>query len=206
MIKAIVFDYGNVISMPQDTGCYARMAALTGLTPEFFTQSFWKYRPPYDRGSIRGIALYRDVLAEAGIKGTERELDELAARLLAEDIGSWAHVSREVTEWGLTLRKAGYKLGILSNMPWDFLERYGHTVELFERADVAVFSCEVSLIKPEPAIYRELIARLACKPDEIVFFDDIRENVDGALAEGIRAFQWTGLGQGKRDWESVTEK
>jgi len=49
MIQAIVFDYGNVISEPQDTGCYGRMGALSGLSEEFFRKSFWKYRPDFDR-------------------------------------------------------------------------------------------------------------------------------------------------------------
>lgn len=203
MIKALVLDFGNVISEPQDTLCYGRMAAIAGLSREFFMEAFWKYRPDYDRGTIRGRKMYRDVLFEAAMKGSEAELDDLADRLLAEDLGSWFHISASVTDWALSLQKSGYTLGILSNMPFDFLERYGDRIELFNKADVALFSCDVNLIKPEPAIYAEMIKRLGCRPEEIVFFDDLPANIEAARRAGYNAFIWTGLEQGRADWAGL---
>jgi putative hydrolase of the HAD superfamily len=206
MIKALVLDYGNVISEPQDVGCYGRMAALSGLPEAFFREAFWRYRPDYDRGTIRGREMYLRVLAEAGLASTrtEGELTVLADRLLAEDLGSWFHVSRPVTEWALSLKESGYALGILSNMPFDFIERYGPAIELFGKADVTVFSCYESLIKPEPAIYRALIDKLSLEPEEIAFFDDIEANVAAARAEGLRAFVWKGLAAARKDLAAVT--
>ena len=203
MIKAIVFDFGNVISEPQDITCFARMSALSGMSEEAIEAGFWKYRPDFDRGTIRGREMYRKVLSDSGITGSEPELDTLADALLLEDIGCWFHISLPVTEWGLSLQKEGYVLGILSNMPVDFLEHFEQKIELFSKADVSVFSCRVDQIKPEPVIYRTLIDRIGCKADEIVFFDDIQANIDGALKAGIRAFLWTGLEQAKRDWNSI---
>jgi len=202
VIKAIVFDFGNVISEPQDITCFTRMSAMSGISEEALVASFWKYRPDFDRGTIRGHEMYLKILAEADITGNEAKLDTLAEQLLAEDLGAWFHISPTVTEWGLSLQESGYILGILSNMPVDFLEHFENKIELFSKADVSVFSCRVDQIKPEPAIYRTLIDRLGCKPDEIVFFDDIQANVDGALKAGIRAFLWTGLEQAKKDWKS----
>jgi len=205
MIKALVLDYGNVISEPQDVGCYGRMAAISGLPESFFREAFWRYRPDYDRGTIRGREMYLRVLAEAGLGAsrTEGELALLADLLLAEDLGSWFHVSRPVTEWALSLKDSGYALGILSNMPFDFIERYGKAIDLFGKADVAVFSCYESLIKPEPAIYRSIIEKLSLDPAEIAFFDDLTANVDAARAVGMHAFVWKGLDAARVDLESV---
>ena len=203
MIKAIVFDYGNVISEPQDVTCYSRMAAMSGLSEETLKKAFWKYRPEYDRGSIRGMEMYRRVLADHGIAGDRTAIDSLAARLLDEDLGSWFHVSRPVTEWGLNLQKAGYTLGILSNMPFDFLDRYADKIELFAKADVPVFSCDVDLIKPERAIYETLVSKLGCKSEEIVFFDDLEVNIAGARDAGINAFLFTDLERAKKDFQSL---
>lgn len=201
MIKALVFDYGNVISEPQDRTCYARMSALTGLSGTELLHFFWKYRNEYDRGTIRGEEMYLRVLADAGITGSDAELAEMAKKLLAEDLGSWAAVSESVTDWGLSVQSGGYTLGILSNMPFDFLELYGDKIRLFREADTAVFSCDVGQIKPERDIYETLIARLGCKPEEIVFFDDLEVNVEGARKAGIRSFVWTGLEQAQADWK-----
>ena len=71
----------------------------------------------------------------------------------------------------------------------------------FVHADYACFSCRVKLIKPEPAIYEDCLRGLGVKAGEAVFFDDIRHNIDAALKLGMNAFVWTGLEQGKKDWE-----
>lgn len=203
MIKAVVFDFGNVISEPHDTSCYGRMADLTGLTESIFREMFWRYRPDFDRGTIGGIEMYRAILADVGKKGTEAELTELAGRLLDEDVASWFHILPGVTAWGRALKADGLTLGILSNMPRDFLERYRTRIDFFIEADLALFSCECGLVKPESAIYKELISRLKLEPREIVFFDDIEANVEGARKEGINAFLWTGLERAKADLKTL---
>jgi len=206
MIRALVLDFGNVISEPHDTGCYARMADISGLSTEFFMKAFWKFRPEFDRGDINGMQMYRDVLADAGVSLPEPELNSLARKLLDEDLGSWFHISGEVTEWALSLQAGGLRLGILSNMPHDFMDRFGDRIELFTKADVAVFSCFVNQIKPEPPIYQTLIDRIGCAPEEIVFFDDLEANVAAARRAGINAFVWKGLEQGKRDFAEIARE
>ena len=86
----------------------------------------------------------------------------------------------------------GYALGILSNMPFDFIERYGKAIDLFGKADVAVFSCYESLIKPEPAIYRSIIEKLSLDPAEIAFFDECRlPNANSSRDSAVsRSFCW----------------
>lgn len=206
MIKAVVFDFGNVISEPHDTGCYRRMGEMSGLGEAFFSTMFWKYRPDFDRGTLRAHDMYRKILADAGMSGSGRELDALAGKLAEEDLASWFHISAPVTEWGRSLKESGLSLGILSNMPHDFLERYRADIALFAEADVAVFSCECGLIKPDRAIYLELIRRLAFRPDEIAFFDDLAPNVDAARAVGINAFLWTGLDRAKSDLATLRQE
>ncbi len=175
------------------------MAGLSGLSEEYFLKAFWRHRTDFDRGTIRGEEMYRMVLADGGVTGTEDELSSLAKRLLGEDMRSWSRASEEVTQWGLSLQKEGFKLGILSNMPFDFLELFGGTIELFTRADCAVFSCNENQIKPESAIFKTLTDRLDCRASEIVFFDDIQVNIDGARKEGIQGYLWTGLEKAKKD-------
>jgi len=201
MIKAIVFDYGNVISEPQDRTCYTRMSAISGLDEKAMMGLFWKYRGEYDRGTLRGEDMYRRMLAESGVAGSETVLAEMAKKMLAEDLGSWVRVSERVTGWGLSVKAEGYTLGILSNMPFDFLELYGDNISLFTNADTAVFSCDVKQIKPERDIYETLIAKLGCRPEEIVFFDDLAVNVEGARKAGIQAYLWTGLEEAQADWK-----
>ena len=205
MIRALVLDFGNVISEPQDISCYERMSALSGLPADFFRNAFWKYREPFDRGTIRGQEMYKQVLEDAGLRLQDEKLNDLIEQLLAEDLGSWFHVSDDVTNWALKLQKEGYILGILSNMPYDFLERFGDRVQLFQKADVAIFSCQIHLVKPEPEIYKVLFDRTGCVPEEIVFFDDIAQNVAAAAKIGIHAFVWSGLDDAKKRFTQLSQ-
>ena len=58
--------------------------------------------------------------------------------------------------------------------------------------DGALFSFQVKQIKPEPEIYRLLLAKYSLNPQECIFLDDRRENVEAAEAQGIAGIQFTG--------------
>jgi putative hydrolase of the HAD superfamily len=88
------------------------------------------------------------------------------------------------------VKKAGYTLGILSNMPHEFLAWARKSMPVFSLPHMGLFSCEVSLIKPEKEIYQKLLSLLGVTPPELVFFDDNAENIKAAVSLGIRAFLW----------------
>jgi putative hydrolase of the HAD superfamily len=51
--------------------------------------------------------------------------------------------------------------------------------------DVLIFSAEVGLAKPDPAIYRLALDRLGVAPQEAAFVDDLEENVLAANHMGM---------------------
>jgi putative hydrolase of the HAD superfamily len=63
--------------------------------------------------------------------------------------------------------------------------RYGLTSLL----DPILYSHEIGLRKPEPAIYRHACEALGVQPEEIVFVDDRPENVQAAREAGMHAVQ-----------------
>jgi putative hydrolase of the HAD superfamily len=75
-------------------------------------------------------------------------------------------------------------------MPHDFLRYARANIPLFSEVDSGIFSCEWSLIKPERGIYAALAGTLGLPPEEIVFFDDLEANIDGARAVGILGILW----------------
>jgi len=76
----------------------------------------------------------------------------------------------------------------LSNMPGPyarFLEGQHSFLKCF---DGGIFSGDVHHIKPEPEIYEMLESRFALPPNQIVFIDDLKHNVDAAAMRG-----WQGI-------------
>jgi putative hydrolase of the HAD superfamily len=191
MVKAVVFDYGRVISLDPDEEVQAEMAGLAGVPAEIFETIRMKYRDDYDRGSIRGRTYYQRVMRESGVTVTDpRDFDALADRIARLDVHSWAHINGGTETLIHGIREAGYKVGVLSNMPHEFLEYERDVFRIFDLCDPCIFSCRYNIIKPEREIYQVLIDALGCAPEEIIFFDDIAVNVEAARNMGIKAYRW----------------
>ena len=186
MIHAVVFDFGQVICLPPDPRVMDQIARVAGLDTKTMFRLVWDNRSEYDRGTYTGKEYYKRILALAGVRCDEGALEEMA-RL---DSSAWTNLNPATLRLMEDARAAGRKLGILSNLPRDFLELARKTIPIFSQTDVAVFSCEVRAIKPEARIYEELIAACACKAGEIAFFDDMAVNVEKAREMGIAAFLW----------------
>jgi len=61
------------------------------------------------------------------------------------------------------------------------------------RFDHLFLSFETGFMKPDSAAYEHVLSRLGCRPEEVIFFDDTPECVDGARAAGIRAYETRGV-------------
>ncbi|MGC4757854.1 HAD family hydrolase [Micromonospora trifolii] len=89
------------------------------------------------------------------------------------------------------LRDDGRPLALISNATSETAEAWPHS-PLARRFDVAVFSCEVGLAKPSPAIYRIAAERLGVAPAECVFIGDGADGeLAGAAAVGMTVFRTT---------------
>ena len=54
-----------------------------------------------------------------------------------------------------------------------------------------MISCQVHVIKPDPAIYKALIEKYSLDPAECLFFDDMKANIEAAGKLGIGTFHVT---------------
>ena len=185
-IKAVVFDFGNVICYPRSPETWAELERLCGLSHETLEKLDRQYRGEFDRGTYDGAGYYRFLLAQAGISLD----DNVLARLARTDLDGWKHINPGTVQLMRDVKALGLTLGILSNMTHDCLAWARDRIP-FNEADVAVYSCEYNIIKPEPEIYKILQEKLGCNYNEIAFFDDIVDNIAMANKWGIQGFVWT---------------
>jgi putative hydrolase of the HAD superfamily len=199
MIEAVIFDYGGVISTSPPPSVREELAALAGVPVEKLNRADRICRREYDRGRFDTAGYYHYLAGEAGI-----HVDEETIRQMARvDTDSWKNFNPGTLELMEEIKTRGFKLGILSNMPFDFLDWLKNTLPVFHKADVALFSCELALIKPEKEIYEILAKRLDCGFKNIVFFDDMRENIDAANALGIRGFVWKNAEEARSELQKL---
>ena len=185
-IKAVFFDYGQVICLPQDPAAINRLAGLAGVERERFEPVLWALRGDYDLGFIDAKEYYKRVLSSLDARVDGSAID----KMIETDLASWKNIDSGTVALMEEIKKAGYTLGILSNMPEDFLAWARKNLPVFSLPHVSLFSCEVNLVKPDKAIYLKLLSMLDMESRELAFFDDKEENIKSARDLGIEAFLW----------------
>ena len=143
MIKAVIFDYGNVISQTQTGDCAADMEEITGVPAAVFRSVYEKFRFEFDRGTITGAEMYRQLLEDAGYK-TLSENKALMEKIAEMDMVSWRSIRQDVSDWAIGLKKQGFKLGILSNMPTEFLNKYENLNKLVLKSSGLRFNAAIA--------------------------------------------------------------
>ncbi|MET7751635.1 HAD-IA family hydrolase [Micromonospora sp. NPDC005367] len=102
------------------------------------------------------------------------------------------------------LRGDGHPLALISNATSDTAEAWPES-PLAQRFDVAVFSCDVGLAKPDPAIYHLAAERLLVRPAECVFVGDGADGeLAGAAAVGMTVFRTTEYNDTDPGWGGPT--
>lgn len=103
-------------------------------------------------------------------------------------------------------RDKGVPMYVLSNMQthaWEYLEK---TFECFGWCKGVVVSCEARLIKPDPAIYQHVCDKFSIIPESCLFIDDMKENIDAAIAFGMDGVQLTDKYNGGAVIDEVVER
>lgn len=105
----------------------------------------------------------------------------------------------EVKQLVLDLRNAGKIVTVLSdNVPErvDYLQEKYHFKEHF---DDMVLSYEVNLVKQSPEIFNLALERIKAQPEEAVFIDDRKDNLEVANAVGIEGILYQNSQQLRKD-------
>ena len=119
---------------------------------------------------------------------------ELAAELLALD-KEWHTILQPIPETEALmgrLKAAGYPVYFLSNFPERTFRYLWEHLPAFRLVDGGVVSWEVHQIKPHGDIFQTLLGKYCLAAGETVFTDDTLVNVEGAKAEGLSAWHFTG--------------
>jgi len=198
-IQAVIFDYGNVLSCPQNNSDVNAMAERCDIPIERFHDFYWKFRPAYDRGELNGASFWTSVTAQEGRRPTPEEISEL----ISLDIQSWLHINQATMRWAEQLHRAGIRLALLSNMPLEIARYIENKCPWVSYFDSLIFSCDWGSIKPSLAIYRICLARLNVLPAKVLFLDDRAENVVAAAQLGIPSLVFDDMAKVSKEVEKV---
>jgi len=189
-LKAFVFDMGGVLLRTDDRAPRDGLARRLGTSYEQLEELVFNSETARlaTVGKITEAEHWCTVAKTLGL--APAQIDEMKTAFWAGD-----GIDCRLVDYIRSLRP-GYSTGLLSNA-WDdirsvFQQRYPPVLGVF---DVTVFSAEVGLAKPDPAIYQLILGRLQVEPEEAVFIDDVLENVEGARRVGMKAVRFQSTDQ-----------
>lgn len=186
-LRAVVFDYGMVLTGPQDPEAHAMLMRITGLPLEQFESLYWADRHAYDEGKLSGIAFWQKIVKDGNLSLSQDAIEELNRW----DARMWTTENPVMLEWQKALKEHGLLTAILSNIGDSVTEAVLREHAWVQRFDVLVWSYQLLMAKPEPAIFRYVLEELGTRPEETLFIDDRMVNIEAARALGMVAFEFT---------------
>jgi len=178
----VVFDYGMVLTGPPDPVAHAALVRGTGLSVDRLDRLYWADRLAYDSGALTGQAFWRKIALDAGLTLSEAQIEDL----VHWDVRMWMTQNPPMLAWQLALKRRGLLTAIVSNMGDTVHKQMERELDWLGRFDVLVWSYQLRVTKPDPAIYRHVLEELGTLPNETLFVDDRPANVDAALALGMQ--------------------
>jgi len=184
----LVFDFGAVLFTWRPAEIVASafpdraatQAQAQQLAKDMFGHEDWH---DFDRGLLEMEAVV-DRLSN------RLDLDPDAVHTLVQNIGDCLQPISETVAVLQSLqarRQAGEGvrgLYFLSNMPRPYARELEQKHAFLKHFDGGIFSGDVLLSKPDPAIYQMLQSRYQLAPESILFIDDLQANVQAANALG----------------------
>lgn len=178
-MKNIVFDLGRVVfaqNPNKSSEEYKRFFSYVAQSP---MPQFWV---DYDMGVSSFDKVVSDLSAYRGVEEDYTRSMILASISRQETIVATGALIQD-------LKRAGYKLYVLSNMSREFID-FLRKQPVYSNFDGEVVSCEEGVVKPMPSIYEILIKRYDLDVTQTMFIDDRIENVEVAKQFGITPFHF----------------
>ena len=182
-LQAVIFDYGEVLSGPPDPEAHRELLAISGVPEEPFEKAYWAHRLDYDADILNGQTYWQTVARDTGVEFTAPQI----AQLMEVDAHMWGNLNPAMIAWIPRIKAAGFRLGILSNMGHGVLDYLRPRFSWLEQFDQLTWSCDLGVVKPDPAIYLHTIKKLNVKPEQALFIDNLQKNIVGAEAVGLNA-------------------
>jgi HAD superfamily hydrolase (TIGR01509 family) len=187
MIKAIIFDFGRVISAQKPLSLFHSYEQDLGLEPG--TLNLIMFGSPAWEDALLGLKTAKEfwyaIGPELGLPAPE-EIDAFRRRYHADEA-----INEGVRYLIQRLRQQGqHKLAVLSNSP-PGLDQWLDDWHMLNLFDVVFCSGDEGVVKPNPAAFEITLERLGVAPEEAVFIDDTLGHVETARTLGLHGILFT---------------
>ena len=186
MIKAIVFDLGNVV-LTNDwhhvEGFIEEFSRVFNLSEENMDHGFWNNWDEYKVGAISEEVFWERFLKDADASHTDVKKCKAIYKEYQRPINNLFGLIKEL--------KKRYKILALANVGKEWLDWKIDRFNLRDYFDIIIGSGHVGAAKPDKKIYKILLNRAKLKAEECVFIDDMEMNIRAASELGFKTIHFT---------------
>ncbi len=185
MIKAVIFDFGGVLMKTGDPAGRREWESRLGLQPGDLERVVHGRRSWLEaqQGKMTPAQYWQDVVNFLGISAAA--LPQLQHDYFRDD-----RLDQDLMALIGSLRKAGYKVGLLSNDVPTLEHKLRGELGIYEAFDRVIISALIGVMKPDPRAYEAIVTALGVSASESVFIDDNAANIDGARKFGMAAIHY----------------
>jgi putative hydrolase of the HAD superfamily len=194
-LQAVIFDYGEVLSGPPNPQAHQNLLNIAGVEKELFEKAYWAYRLDYDADILNGQTYWQAVARDTEAHFTPQQIEQL----MEQDAAMWMDLNPAMVAWIPKIKQAGLRLGILSNMGYGVLGYILPRFDWLAQFDQLTWSCELGVVKPDPAIYLHTLKKLQVLPEQALFIDNLEKNIVAAESVGLHALLFTSVDQLRKD-------
>lgn len=186
-MQAVVFDIGRVLVHWAPQVVEDAVGEICTATPTQIRTARQAVQHEFSIGALGAEAYHRYLVETVGVTPVWDLFYDAYCRGLCRDEEGLAYAS--------ALKRRGLAIGVISNTNDVHARWLRHHLPEFAQFDTVILSSDAGLEKPDPAIYHLSLHRLRALPDQVLFLDDLPENVAGAQAVGMAGVVHT-------DWDS----
>ena len=197
-IKAIIFDYGNVLIDWNPRYVYRRYFPDNPEGMEHFLREInfmeWNTQQDGGRPFEEGIAILSEQFPQYA------DLIRAYYENWSDSIGDIYTGTIEILK---QLKQAGYSLYGFSNWSAETFPLVRAKHEFFDLFDDMVISGEVGVVKPEPEIYQILLNKIGRPAHECLFIDDSLPNIQHANKIGFATIHFQSSTQLEKELKRI---
>lgn len=195
MVKALIFDLGNVLIDFDHTIAAKKIAACCNKNIKEIYDFFFDspLTGKFEAGKISAREFFLQVSAELNMSLAYEEFLPVWNEIFFQ-----SEKNRAVYALAKNLKNS-HKIALLSNINTLHFEYLKNKFFIFDAFHNVFLSFELKLTKPDPLIYKKVLRVLGVLPQEVFYTDDRPELIEAANSLGIKGFVFTGVGQLKED-------
>ncbi len=193
-VQWVIFDLGGIVIPETWDSIIGQVAADVGVSPQRLAESIMLYYDEVIKGKRTLLQVYRSVVRDLALKSSPEEV-------LNRHLTLYRQMSAQHDPDTVALMRrlhTGHSLACLTNTEPEMAE-ISKQMGLFDYFDRSYLSIELGLKKPDPEIFVAVLMDLGCGSRDVVFIDDRKENVEGAISLGVNALQFRSVDQIERD-------